>query len=78
MKVSFAIPVALATILAVGCSQQQEPGSAEKTGKKIDQAVEKAGQQTQQAMEKAQDYTSAKLKEAGQAVERAGEALKKE
>lgn len=78
MKTSLAMPLVLAMILAVGCSQQQEPGSAEKAGKKIDQAMEKAGEQTQQAMQKAQDYTGTKLKEAGQAIERAGETLKKE
>jgi uncharacterized lipoprotein len=72
-----AVLAALAVVVTAGCSEPQEPGPAEKAGKQIDQAVEKAGQKTEAAVEKAQDYTSEKLKEAGKAMERAGEDIKK-
>jgi len=78
--------VAAATLTA-GCEQQQ-PGPAEKVGKQIDQAVEKAGEKTQAALnkaeektatavQKAENYTAEKMKEAGKAVEQAGEKLQK-
>ena len=70
------ILAALAVIVTTGCEQQQ-PGPAEKAGKQIDQAVEQAGQKTEAAVEKAKDYTGEKLKEAGKAMERAGEDVKK-
>jgi PBP1b-binding outer membrane lipoprotein LpoB len=76
-----------AAALTAGCEQQQ-PGPAEKVGKQIDQAVEKAGQKTQAPLEKAEQkaaaaaekvekYTDEKMKEAGKAVEQAGEKLQK-
>jgi len=77
MKANATLLGALAMTLVVGCSDQQEPGPAEKAGKQIDQAVEKAGQQTEAAVDKAKDYTSEKLKEAGKAIERAGEDVKR-
>jgi uncharacterized lipoprotein len=77
MKMYATVLAVLAMTVIAGCSERQEPGQAEKAGKQIDQAMEKAGQQTQATLEKAEDYTSKKLKEAGQAIERAGEELKK-
>jgi len=76
-----------AAALTAGCEQQQ-PGPAEKVGKQIDQAVEKAGEKTQAALnkaeektatavQKAENYTAEKMKEAGKAVEQAGEKLQK-
>ena len=62
--------------LTAGCEQQQS-GPAEKVGKQIDQAVEKAGEKTKAAAEKAENYTAEKMKEAGKAVEQAGEKLQK-
>jgi hypothetical protein len=81
------ILAALAVIATAGCEQQQ-PGPAEKAGKQIDQAVEKAGQKTQAALEKAEQktaaaaekvekYTEEKVKDAGKAMEKAGEKLQK-
>jgi hypothetical protein len=72
-----ALLAALAVAVTAGCSEPQEPGAAEKAGKQIDQAVEQAGQKTEAAVEKAKEYTSEKLKEAGKAMERAGEDVKK-
>jgi uncharacterized lipoprotein len=77
MKMYATVLAVLAMTVIAGCSERQEPGPAEKAGKQIDQAMEKAGQQTQQAMQKADDYASQKIKEAGQAIERAGEEPKK-
>jgi hypothetical protein len=77
MKTYAAVLVALAVAVTAGCSEPQPPGPAEKAGKQIDQAVEKAGQKTEAAVDKAKDYTSEKLKEAGKAIERAGEDVKK-
>ena len=37
------------TVLLLGLSGCKRPGSAERAGKKIDQAVEKAGQQVEKA-----------------------------
>jgi PBP1b-binding outer membrane lipoprotein LpoB len=76
-----------AAALTVGCEQQQ-PGTAEKVGKQIDQAVEKAGQKTQatlekaeqktaSAVQKAENYTGEKMKEAGQALEKAGDKVQR-
>lgn len=76
MKTIAILPAALAIALAAGCSEQQQPGPAEKAGKAIDQTVEEAGRETEAALEKAGDYTSDKLKEAGEALEQAGEDLK--
>ena len=81
------ILAALAVVVTTGCEQQQ-PGPAEKAGKQIDQAVEKAGEKTQAALnkaeektatavQKAENYTAEKMKEAGKAVEQAGEKLQK-
>jgi hypothetical protein len=39
--------------------------------------MEKAGEKTQTAVEKAESYTAEKMREAGQAIERAGEDMKK-
>jgi uncharacterized lipoprotein len=72
-----AVLAALAVAVTAGCSEPQPPGPAEKAGKQIDQAVEQAGQKTETAVEKAKDYTGEKLKEAGKAMERAGEDVKK-
>jgi hypothetical protein len=72
-----AVLAGLVVAVAAGCSEPQPPGPAEKAGKQIDQAVEKAGQKTEAAIDKAKDYTSDKLKEAGKAIERAGEDVKK-
>jgi F0F1-type ATP synthase membrane subunit b/b' len=65
-----------AAALTVGCEQQQ-PGTAEKVGKQIDQAVEKAEQKTASAVQKAENYTGEKMKEAGKAIEQAGDKLQK-
>jgi len=77
MRTYAAVLAALAVAVAAGCSEPQPPGPAEKAGKQIDQAVEQAGQKTEAAVEKAKDYTGEKLKEAGKAMERAGEDVKK-
>ena len=77
MRMYTAVLAALAVAVTGGCSEPQQPGPAEKAGKQIDQAVEQAGQKTEAAVEKAKDYTSEKLKEAGKAMERAGEDVKK-
>jgi hypothetical protein len=77
MRTCAAVLAALAMTLTAGCSEQQQPGPAEKAGKEIDQSVEKAGHETQAALEKAQDYTSEKVKEAGKALEETGEKLQK-
>ena len=89
MKKTYATILAAvaAAAFTAGCEQQQ-PGPAEKMGKQIDQAVEKAGektkaavetaeQKTATAVEKAGNYTGEKMKEAGQALEQAGEKLQK-
>ena len=58
------ILAALAVVVTTGCEQQ--PGPAEK-----------AGQKTAAAAEKVEKYTDQKVKEAGQAIEKAGEKLQK-
>jgi hypothetical protein len=49
----------------IGCSKQEE-GPAEKAGKQVDEAVEKV-----------ESYTSEKMDEMGEAVEKAGEDMQK-
>jgi len=77
MKTFATLLTALALTVTAGCSDQQQPGPAEKAGKQIDQAMEKAGEKTQTAVEKAESYTAEKIRETGQAIERAGEDMKK-
>jgi outer membrane lipoprotein-sorting protein len=57
------LAIALATV--IGCSKQEE-GPAEKAGKQVDEAVEKV-----------ESYTSEKMDEMGEAVEKAGEDMQK-
>jgi hypothetical protein len=49
----------------IGCSKQEE-GPAETAGKKVDETVEKV-----------ESYTSEKMDEMGEAVEKAGEDMQK-
>jgi hypothetical protein len=76
MKTHTAILAVLAMTATVGCSEQQQPGPAEKAGKQIDQAVQQAEQKTQAALEKAEQYTGEKMEEAGKTLEDAGGKLK--
>lgn len=65
MKRATKFLVMLSVLGLAGCSQQEE-GAAEKAGKQVDEALEKA-----------QTYTSEKMKEAGEAMQKAGEDLEK-
>ena len=65
MKTLMALLAAIAMTTLIGCSKQEE-GTAEKAGKQIDEAVEKA-----------ESYTSEKMKEVGEAIEKAGEDMQK-
>ena len=66
MRTLIALLVALTMTALIGCSKQEEEGPAEQAGKKVDEAVEQA-----------ESYTSEKLKEAGEAIEQAGEDMEK-
>lgn len=66
MRTLIALLAALAMTALIGCSKQEEEGPAEQAGKKIDEAVEQT-----------ESYTSEKLKEAGEAIEQAGEDMEK-
>jgi predicted small secreted protein len=88
MKKTYATILAAVAAAALTAGCEQQPGPAEKAGKQIDQAVEKAGENAKAAVQKAEektatavqkteDYAAEKMKEAGKAVEQAGEKLKK-
>ena len=88
MKKTYATILAAVAAAALTAGCEQQPGPAEKVGKQIDQAVEKAGektkaavetveQKTATAVEKTGNYTGEEMKEAGQALEQAGEKLQK-
>lgn len=65
MKTLFALLTAMTMTTLIGCSKPEE-GAAEKAGKEIDRSIEKA-----------EAYTSEKMKEMGQAIEKAGEDMEK-
>lgn len=77
MKTMFALLAALTLAATLGCSRQEE-GKAAQTPK-VEQGgkAEQAGKKLDQAIEKAQVATAEKLKEVGEALQRAGEELKK-
>jgi len=61
MKAISVLVCALVMIVA-GCSKPEEEGTMEKAGKQVDEAIKSA-----------ESYTSDKLKEAGEAMQKAGE-----
>jgi len=63
LVISMLSAIALATV--IGCSKQEE-GPAETAGKKVDETVEKV-----------ESYTSEKMDEMGEAIEKAGEDMQK-
>ena len=59
------LAIAAAMIAPAGCKRSEDgEGSAEKAGKKIDNALEKAGQETGKLMERA-----------GESMQKAGESM---
>jgi predicted small secreted protein len=65
------------TKAAVETAEQKTKAAMETAEQKTKAAVETAEQKTATAVEKTQDYTGEKMKEAGQALEQAGEKLQK-
>ena len=66
MKALFALLTAMTMTTVIGCSEPAEEGTAEKAGKEIDQTIEKA-----------ESYTSEKMKELGESIEKAGDDMEK-
>ena len=64
LVISMLSAVALATV--IGCSKQEDEGAAERAGKQVDETVEKV-----------ESYTSEKVDEMGEAIEKAGEDMQK-
>ncbi len=65
MKLVISMLSAIALAAVIGCSKQEE-GPAEHAGKQVDEAVEKV-----------ESYTSEKVDEMGEAIEKAGEDMQK-
>jgi hypothetical protein len=66
MKLVITMLSAIALAAVIGCSKQEDEGPAEHAGKQIDETVEKV-----------ESYTSEKVDEMGEAVEKAGEDMQK-
>lgn len=64
MKTFIGMLSAVALAVSLGCSKQEEEGTAERAGKQVDETLEKV-----------EEYTSEKLEEAGKAIEHAGEEM---
>jgi len=62
---------------AVEKAGEKTKAAVEKAEEKTKAAVETAEQKTATAVEKAENYTGEKMKEAGQALEQAGEKMQK-
>lgn len=75
-KLISAIILVMALALTMGLCACDQEGSAEKAGKKVDQAVKDAGEKADKAMDQAKDAVKDASKQVDKATEQANQALK--
>lgn len=66
MRTFISMLSAIALAAAIGCSKHEEEGPAQRAGKQVDETIEKV-----------ESYTSEKVDEMGEAIEKAGEDMQK-
>ena len=66
------------TLVAVGCSKEEPEGTAEKMGKKVDEAAETARQEVTEAVEATQEQAAEAKAQLGTAMKDKGEEMQKE
>lgn len=64
-------------VTIVGCGKKPEPGLAERTGAKLDQAAKKGAEKAEVVAEKAKEITGKAVEKTGEAVEKVGAAVEK-